>query len=88
MYEKIDQALEQRDDASLAKKKLEQKITRYEDQINRLTQKVGKMEEITKEKDNMIKKVNDENKKLAYRMEHLDSEREGTIDKIETILNE
>ena len=46
------------------------------------------MEAIMKDKDNIIKKVNDENRKLAYRMEHLDSEREGTIDKIETILNE
>ena len=46
------------------------------------------MEAIIKDKDILIRKVGEENKKLAYRMEHLDTEREGNIEKIETILNE
>ena len=61
---------------------------RQEEQMNRLTQKLNNMESTMKDKENLIRKVNEENKRLDYKMEHLDTEREGNIEKIGTILNE
>ena len=88
LYGKVDAAYEERDEANLAKQSLEQQITRQDEKINRLTQKVSNLESILAGKENLIMKVNDENKLLAHRMENSDEERQDNICKIETILTE
>ena len=49
---------------------------------------MSNLDDIMKGKDNLIKKVNEENKLLVHKMERLDSERNANIEKIETILFE
>ena len=49
---------------------------------------MSNLNDIMQSKDNLIKKVNEENKLLVHKMERLDGERHGTIEKIETILFE
>ena len=86
LYEKIDRALEQRDEAVLAKKKVDQKATRYEEQIGRLTRSIQEQENVMKDKEELIQKLSEQNQKLCYRIDHIDTERDGNITKIGSIL--